>query len=132
MLAVPILYVAILLAVARLVQGDPARNRRTAFQSGWTIVAALALGALDGLYRSTLKQNWAARANGEFTFIYCRGAAIAGALVLGLFALVNSAFFARLEWLLPVRGRWARRLLYGTMAFLGLAAVFLLIIQPIA
>lgn len=72
----------------------------------------LATGALAGGYQATHgdPRNWARIAKGTEVF-FCWGiASLLGCLLLGGHALWNSPWFERLDWLLPVRGRWARYL----------------------
>jgi len=96
------------------------------------VVTGLAVGALHGRHQRQHGRYWMTRSNGGFTFFHWGGAAITGALFLAVFMLATSSWFARLEWLFPVRGRWLRYLAVGVLALLWGLFVLLLVSQPIA
>jgi hypothetical protein len=106
--------------------------RKFVLVSGSIVLTLLGLGALQGHDQAFHAHHWATRANGDFRFIYCGLATVAGTLLLGLFALTTSPWFDRLEWLLPVRGRWARQLISGIMAALVLLLLLLILFFPVA
>lgn len=110
---------------------DPC-TRSLTLRAGGTLAVILAVGALAGRYEATHGRYWMTRANGNIHFIHW-GLACIGMLVwLLVFSIVTSAWFVRLEWLLPVRGRWARYLADTVLFILGLFIALLLVLMPIA
>lgn len=106
--------------------------RRFVLRAGFCWLALLAAGALWGLYQSHHQHYWAARANGGFAFVFWGSAVMVGALALYLFASITSAGLERWEWLLPVRGRWARYLIIALLVPLTLLFLLLVFGMPIA
>jgi hypothetical protein len=110
----------------------PALGREWVLRGGAIWLIILALGAFEGAYRAAHATSWHGVANGRFAF-ECFGLAIpCGALLLLLYALVTSPWMQRVEWLLPLRGRWARYLVNAVIVVLWLLLLLLVFGRPVA
>lgn len=95
-------------------------------------MAMLAGGALHGKWQSWHGSYWAGKANGEFAFFHLGLSAVCGAIALGLYALATADPMDRVDWLLPVRGLWARWLLRALTVTFGLLALSFVLAMPVA
>jgi hypothetical protein len=94
-------------------------------------VVLLAAGALQGKYDALASHpmNWGGRASGEFRFFNWGFASAIGLVLMVLDAVLREDETEGWDWLFPLKGRYARRLLINLATLLKITFA-LLVIHP--